>query len=181
MKRLTIILLAAALSACSQSEPAPDPQRASEPTTTSASAPASPATVVTTVTEVSQETHIAMASTPPPASSTEEIMEQLRKNPGVGAPITINGQKSTICIYGDGFALKMVAAGENTSCEFAKAVFRAQTDGLNPTGQNVRDYLQSSVDVMSPVTNQSYTMHCSTAPNKLITCLGGNNATVFMI
>lgn len=101
-------------------------------------------------------------------------------NPGVGAKLTINGQQATTCVYGDGFGLHMVAAGENTSCEFATAVMEEQTRGLNATYDNVRDHLKSPVDAVSPVTGERYTMKCSVAASNLITCTGGNNATVFM-
>lgn len=121
-----------------------------------------------------------MASTPPPASTNEELSAILRTNPAYGSKVKINNQETTVCIFGDGYALRLVTAGPNTSCKFANAVFEAQTKGLNATYDNVRDHLKSPIDVTSPVTNERYTMQCSIAPSKLITCEGGNNARVYL-
>lgn len=192
MKRLVTVLLAATLTACSgggttTSQSAPQPVTVETTITeapTTQSAP-QPVPVETTTTKApasvkpSTSSATSTASTPPQTSK-DDLVQQMIDNPGVGAQLTINGQKATTCVYGDGFGLHMVAAGENTSCEFATAVMQEQTQDLNATDQNVRDHLKSPVDVVSPVTKKSYTMQCSTAPSMLITCTGGNNATVFL-
>jgi hypothetical protein len=61
-----------------------------------------------------------------------------------------------------------VFAGPNTSCPFALSVHSAWQDaGGSP----------DSVRAFSPVTNQSYTMHCDSSGGR-VTCTGGNNASV---
>ncbi|QGU01854.1 hypothetical protein CKALI_04890 [Corynebacterium kalinowskii] len=186
MKRLTISLLAATLTVTLTSCGSGD----TDNTATASSEATAPHTVVTTVTETAESPspksipstapQPAVTSTPAPVSTSDEIYEQLKTNPSIGAPITINGQQSTVCVYGDGYGLNLVAAGQNTSCEFARAVMDAQIEEIKAEMANVRDHLKSPIDVMSPVTGERYTMQCSTAPSKLITCTGGNNATVYM-
>ncbi|MFB7717429.1 protein kinase [Nocardia sp. NPDC056100] len=61
-----------------------------------------------------------------------------------------------------------------TSCPFAEEVRRAYADAT--TG---RPGTTSSVVVVSPVTNRAYTMNC-TATGKLVTCIGGENAVVYV-
>lgn len=107
-------------------------------------------------------------------------MRFLMTNPQPGTPVVIDGMQATTCIYGDGYGLHLVAAGPNTSCEFAKAVMGAQTSDLNASRQNVRDYLKPEVSVTSPVTGEEYTMRCVAEPTKLIRCTGGNDATVIL-
>lgn len=196
MKRLTISLLAATLSMALASCGAGGTDNTAAPTS---NAPA-PHTVITTITESAKAptskpqpaTPAPQPAVPPktqpaappktsaPVSTSDEIYEQLKKNPSIGSPITINGQQATVCVYGDGYGLHLVAAGQNTSCEFAKAVMGAQIADIKAAMVNVRDHLKSPIDVMSPVTGERYTMQCSNAPSKLITCTGGNNATVYM-
>ena len=66
------------------------------------------------------------------------------------------------------------AAGSNvTSCPFAEEVRRAYaSDGPKSSQQRV-------VNAFSPVTGQNYTMTC-TANGGLVTCVGGNNAVVYL-
>ncbi|WP_309231847.1 protein kinase [Nocardia sp. SYP-A9097] len=61
-----------------------------------------------------------------------------------------------------------------TSCPFAEEVRRSYADAT--TG---RPGTASSVVVVSPVTNRAYTMNC-TATGKLVTCIGGENAVVYV-
>lgn len=108
------------------------------------------------------------------------MAEQMRINGNIGDPFVIDGQETTLCVHGDGFGLNVVTAGGNTTCEFARDVMNSATAGLNPTGDNVRDRMPTTVRAASPVTNQAYDMDCSVDERKLITCTGGDNATVYM-
>ncbi|PQM75090.1 hypothetical protein [Corynebacterium sp. J010B-136] len=108
------------------------------------------------------------------------MAEEMRNNGQIGDTFTIDGQPTELCIHGDGFGLNVVTAGANTSCDFASNLLEATSQDLNPTGQNIRDIMPQSVEVSSPVTNQSYMMNCSTDARNLITCTGGDNAVVFM-
>ena len=62
-----------------------------------------------------------------------------------------------------------VTAGANTTCPFALAVHQAW---VNTPG------VDNTVQAYSPVTHQSYTMSCSETGGGIITCTGGNNASV---
>lgn len=97
-----------------------------------------------------------------------------------GSTTTIAGTEAIICVNGDGFGLNVVAAGPNTSCDFSVATLNTLTAGLNATYDNVRSTLPRALIATSPVTGQDYWMHCSQTDFPLITCTGGQDATVFM-
>lgn len=173
MKRLIILVVVTPLVACGTSP---------EPT---------PSESVTTVVEThveSVEKPAAAPHTPPPTASPrspsdltrEELSQLLIDYPGENASYNLGDVRVTNCVYGDGYGLHMVAAGPNTSCDFAREVMKAQTENLNATEQNVRHHLHPVVSVTSPVTGLSYDMKCANEPNFLIRCTGGNDATVFM-
>ncbi|MEU0539369.1 serine/threonine-protein kinase [Nocardia sp. NPDC005978] len=61
-----------------------------------------------------------------------------------------------------------------TSCPFAEEVRRVYADSTSG-----RPGSASSVVAVSPVTNRAYTMNC-TATGKLVTCIGGENAVVYV-
>jgi hypothetical protein len=61
-----------------------------------------------------------------------------------------------------------VFAGPNTSCPFAKNV---HTEYFAVPGDSVE------IEVLSPVTGQTYTMACVRTGDK-VTCRGGNHAMV---
>lgn len=98
----------------------------------------------------------------------------------VGKQVDVFGQPATVCVYGDGYGLNTVAAGANTSCEFATETLHQLTQGLNPTFENVRSALPAAITAHSPATGQDYEMSCSVDANKLVTCRGGNDAAVYM-
>ena len=108
------------------------------------------------------------------------MAEEMRNNGNVGDTFTIDGQPTELCIHGDGFGLNVVTTGANTSCDFASELLEAATTDLNPTEQSIRDTMPQAFEVTSPVTNQTYTMDCSTDARNLITCTGGDNAVVYM-
>lgn len=110
----------------------------------------------------------------------QRMYEEMLVHHEIGGTFTINGTPTTLCTYGDGYGLNVITAGANTSCDFAREVSHALTVSLNPTGDNVRTLLPRTVTATSPVTGQSYTMSCSNDVNNLVTCTGGNNATVYM-
>ncbi|MGV9662309.1 protein kinase domain-containing protein [Nocardia niigatensis] len=61
-----------------------------------------------------------------------------------------------------------------TTCPFAEAVRRAYADATSGGPASA-----VSVVAVSPVTGRSYTMNC-TAAGKLVTCVGGENAVVYV-
>lgn len=113
-------------------------------------------------------------------SQKDQLNKILRENYNPGDQVTINGGPATLCMRGDGYGTNMLAAGPNTSCDFAKAVMSKQISQRNATYDDIRNSLSPSISVKSPVTNENYTMQCSVDADKLITCAGGNNASVFM-
>ncbi|WBT09868.1 hypothetical protein PAB09_06165 [Corynebacterium sp. SCR221107] len=100
----------------------------------------------------------------------QRMYEEMLVHHEIGGTFTTNGTPTTLCTYGDGYGLNVITAGANTSCDFAREVSHALTRSLLPR----------TVTATSPVTGQSYTMSCSNDANNLITCTGGNNATVYM-
>lgn len=111
----------------------------------------------------------------------QQIMaDEMRANGNIGDTFTIDGQATELCVHGDGYGLNIVSAGPNTSCDFARNVMNSATAGLNPTGDNVRGVLPNTIRAGSPVTNEAYDMTCNYDERNLITCEGGNNATVYM-
>lgn len=110
----------------------------------------------------------------------DDITAAIMSGVDVGDSFVAGGTQMTACIVGDGFGLHMNAAGTNTSCEFARAVQNAQTNGLNATEDNIRDHLMHYVRVTSPVTGKAYDMECSTKSDRVIVCTGGNDANVYM-
>ncbi|WP_293773447.1 hypothetical protein [uncultured Corynebacterium sp.] len=166
---------------------------ASSPTATTSAAPstAADATSSPAGTDTHRESDAPAASAAPATDSAGDAPDPVGSSPSKaeldalaqtplnpGDAITLGGQAATACIYGDGWGLNLLIAGANTSCDFATAVFKAQSEGLNATEDNIRDHLAPSINVVSPVTNQAYDMSCSTNADKLITCTGGNGASV---
>ena len=62
----------------------------------------------------------------------QDMTAEIYNNPSPGSTFTAAGEQATTCIYGDGYGLNLIAAGPNTSCDFAKAVFNQQPRGLTP-------------------------------------------------
>lgn len=111
-----------------------------------------------------------------------DVLAQLETNGyAQGTAFTIDNNPVTLCTMGDGWGLNIIAVGQNTTCGFATNVVGAQTRGLNPTTDNIRDSLKSQVSAQSPTTGQTYTMNCATDSRLLITCTGGNNASVYLM
>lgn len=140
------------------------------------------ATATATETETTTETTTDGEQSKPP---TGEVLQQgllnaLRGNVKVNEKFTIGRYELDACVVGDGYALNIVAAGEATSCEFAREVMDIQTEGLNPTGDNIRDHLEPSIEAHSPATGKTYNVSCSEDMNHVITCTGGDNARIFM-
>lgn len=109
----------------------------------------------------------------------QDMTAEIYKNPNPGSTFTAGGEQATTCIYGDGYGLNLIAAGPNTSCEFAKAVFNEQTKGLNASEVNIRDHLRSNIKAKSPATGKTYDLSCSTQDD-VVVCTGGNNAKIYM-
>lgn len=111
----------------------------------------------------------------------QEVMAQEMVNNGnIGDTFAIDGQPTELCVHGDGYGLNVVTAGANTSCEFAKSVMTATTGDTDPTQDNVRNSMPQTVRAGSPATNMAYDMDCSVDHRNLITCVGGDNAVVYM-
>lgn len=132
-------------------------------------------TTATSTTAATQPSPTTSARTPKPAAPP---ITELQTD--IGGKITVNGEPAVVCVFGDGFGINTVAAGANTSCEFATATLNAATSSLNATYDNVRDILPATVTAHSPVTGQDYRMQCAVDQDKVITCRGGDNAAVFM-
>lgn len=116
------------------------------------------------------------------AAAGESGLLELRDHPAgiseVGQRFTVLGEPATSCVVGDGWGTSVWAVNDNTSCEFASAVFETQTAGLNATSDNIRDNLKPSIEVRSPVTSEMYTMNCENV-DVYVRCTGGNNAAVY--
>lgn len=110
----------------------------------------------------------------------QDMTAEIYNNPAPGSTFTADGEQVTTCIYGDGYAVNLVAAGPSTSCGFAKAVFNEQTKGLNATEDNIRDHLQPNIKAKSPATGKTYDLRCNTQDD-VVVCTGGNNAKIYML
>lgn len=64
----------------------------------------------------------------------QDMTAEIYNNPSPGSTFMAAGEQATTCIYGDGYGLNLIAAGPNTSCDFAKAVFNQQTKGAERDG-----------------------------------------------
>ncbi|WP_257962989.1 hypothetical protein [Corynebacterium amycolatum] len=109
----------------------------------------------------------------------QDMTAEIYNNPSPGSTFMAAGEQATTCIYGDGYGLNLIAAGPNTSCDFAKAVFNQQTEGLNASEDNIRDHLQPNIKAESPATGKTYDLSCSTQDD-VVVCTGGNNAKIYM-
>ena len=98
-----------------------------------------------------------------------------------GTKVTVNGTPSELCMMGDGYRINFLMAGPNTSCDFAKETTSALINATPSPAEDLRGYIPGSLNVASPVTGKTYQMSCTVAENALITCKGGNNATVFIV
>lgn len=109
----------------------------------------------------------------------QDMTAEIYNNPSPGSTFMAAGEQATTCIYGDGYAVNLVAAGPSTSCDFAKAVFNQQTEGLNASEDNIRDHLQPNIKAESPATGKTYDLSCSTQDD-VVVCTGGNSAKIYM-
>ncbi|MCT1464740.1 hypothetical protein [Corynebacterium sanguinis] len=158
-----------ALSGCGgQDQQAPETPE--ESTTTKTVTSASSATQASPQQPTSAEHSTPTPSAPSIAEGTTDV----------GKQVDVFGQPATVCVYGDGYGLNTVAAGTNTSCEFATETLHQLTQGLNPTFENVRSTLPAAITAHSPATGQDYEMSCGVDANKLVTCWSGNDAAVYM-
>lgn len=98
-----------------------------------------------------------------------------------GTKVTVNGTPSEMCMMGDGYHINFLMAGPNTSCDFAKETTSALINATPSPAEDLRGYIPGSLNVASPVTGKTYQMSCNVAENALITCKGGNNATIFIV
>lgn len=157
-------------------------QTVTQSITTTATTGNGNATETVTQPSTTQADHPANATDAPPAqqgggSAGIPITEGTA---GIGEKVDVDGEAAEVCVYGDGFGINTVAAGTNTSCEFARATLDALTGALNPTTENVRDTLPRSVTVHSPVTGADYELESALNQEKIVSCRGGNNASVHM-
>ena len=96
-----------------------------------------------------------------------------------GDSFKLGDRDATLCMMGDGYGIRALAVGPNTSCEFAGEVFGALITGIKPK-DNVRAQTPTTVHAHSPVTKQDYDMKCVTGQDDLITCTGGIGAAVYL-
>ncbi|MEV6767979.1 serine/threonine-protein kinase [Nocardia sp. NPDC051030] len=100
------------------------------------------------------------STTPPPTSTTVQLPVGATPCPPVYSAL-------------NGYTTSAIGTAV-TSCPFAEEVRRAYADATAG-----RPGAASSVVAVSPVTNKPYTMNC-TAAGKLVTCIGGENAVVYV-
>lgn len=98
---------------------------------------------------------------------------------GQGDLFKLGERDATLCMMGDGYGVRALAVGTNTSCEFAGAVFTELIGDAVPK-DNLRDSTPTTVNAHSPVTKQDYDMKCVTGQDDLITCTGGIGAAVYL-
>ncbi|MDR7329624.1 hypothetical protein [Corynebacterium guangdongense] len=174
MKIVLVLAAAAALAGCAPglSGPPGRPESVPEASTETRTVAQTPAPASTTV-----------SPTPPPAGTSASAGSgpaPLPYDTQPGETVSIRGEAARVCVTGDGFALNVVAAGMNTSCEFSIEILDALTRGLNPTYDNVREHLPRTVTAHSPVTGQAYEMTCRQDDGILVTCTGGLGAKIWM-
>lgn len=97
----------------------------------------------------------------------------------VGEEVTIAGEPATVCIHGDGWGTNIWAGNAATSCEFVSETHQALIEGLDPTRDNIREHLKPRVTVHSPVTGEDYELECAPRGEVLLSCTGGEGATVY--
>ena len=168
MKIVLLLVAAAALTGCSPGQPETVTERTTE-TVTVLDTPAPPAPTGSPTT-LPAGTSASASSGPAP----------LPYDAQPGETVSIRGEAAIVCANGNGFALNVVAAGANTSCEFGIETLDALTRGLNPTYDNVRERLPRTVTAHSPVTGQAYEMTCRQEDLALLTCTGGLGAKIWM-
>lgn len=96
----------------------------------------------------------------------EKQLKQVKAGQGSGSSSSSSGSSGTSS--GGGSCGGGVSVGPNTSCPFALNVAEAYAEDGGP-----------SVVAYSPVTNQTYTMTCS-SNGAGVTCRGGNQAVVYI-
>ena len=97
-----------------------------------------------------------------------------------GQAIKLGDRDASLCQMGDGYGIHGLAAGPNTSCEFAAEVFSGLMAKNTSPRDNVRGYTPNTIHAHSPVTHKDYDMECVTGQDNLITCSGGIGAAVYM-
>lgn len=184
---LGLVLVGLLAGCASNPEPASSPAPSPSAVTSTATATQ---TVSVTVTPSAPSAPATSASSAPPVAAArnpsgltpaqEQLQAELSKGAVPGDTVHVNGVASSLCTQGDGYGLRMVSVGPNTSCDFGLNVMGALASGLNSRYDNVKDALKPTVEVRSPVTDQMYTMKCSLDESSIITCSGGNNAVVYL-
>ncbi|MFH0412493.1 hypothetical protein ACG98H_10450 [Corynebacterium sp. L4756] len=97
-----------------------------------------------------------------------------------GQAIKLGDRDATLCMMGDGYGVHGLAAGPNTSCDFAGEVFAGLMAKTEGPSDNARNHTPTTINAHSPVTNLDYDMKCVTGQDNLVTCSGGNNAAVYL-
>ena len=113
-------------------------------------------------------------------SQKEALDSIVRNNFSIDEKVTISGEPATMCLRGDGYSVNVLAAGPTTSCEFAKATMTELTRRAGAPSNDLRNSVGGAFDVKSSVTNETYSMECGVDADRLITCRGGNNASVYL-
>ncbi|WP_225729834.1 MULTISPECIES: serine/threonine-protein kinase [unclassified Nocardia] len=125
-----------------------------------------------TATNTSVSAATTLTKTTPPQSKTTT------STPSTSTTTSTLPAGATPCGQTQGGApLSHAAAGNSvTSCPFAEAVRQAYAQTVSGTSASGG---QRSVVAVSPVTGRSYTMTC-TSDGRLVTCIGGENAVVYV-
>ena len=176
--RATVVFIAVAVLLIALIAPA---TRSTAPTEPAASTPTEEMAYTPASTDFSNLSADLFPSAPPARSPASPLVPQWSELPQdpQGAQVPINGEPSTICIYGDGWGTNVWAGNAQTSCAFVIAVQDELTRGLNPTYDNLRDHLKQRIRVTSPTTGLAYDLTCRQLDHILMSCTGGTNAAVY--
>ena len=176
--RATVVFIAVAVLLIALIAPATRSTAPAEPT---ASTPTEEMAYTPASTDFSNLSADLFPSAPPARSPASPLVPQWSELPQdpQGAQVPINGEPSTICIYGDGWGTNVWAGNAQTSCAFVIAVQDELTRGLNPTYDNLRAHLKQRIRVTSPTTGLTYDLTCRQLDHILMSCTGGNNAAVY--
>ncbi len=162
----------------------------SAPTASQHAATTTQSTITSTTSTTATNSTTSTASTAPTTSSTQQsldgaVVDSLREivtrvpvEPG--DHVDVAGQPATVCTYGDGFGLHVVVANQFASCEFAHAVTDVFTAGLNATDNDVRAVLPATKTVNSQVTGREYEVTCTADADRVVRCVGGEGAEIWM-
>lgn len=125
---------------------------------------------------------VSAAPTTSAAPSTETSTTSATTTSGSAADLPVGATKCSQSSSTTGTAFSSVATGSSaTTCDFAQAVRKAYAQSAQSHGvTDASSATSTSVVAKSPVTGRSYTMTCTGASGRVVTCSGGDNAVVYV-